>query len=203
MKIICIARNYTDHISELSNKKPKELLFFLKPDTSLLLNNKPFFFPTFSKEIDYEVEILVKINKVGKKISKEFANKYYQEIGLGIDFTARDIQSNLKSLGYPWEKSKAFDNSAVVGKWIYKEKIKNIDDLNFSLLKNGNIVQKESTKNMIWKIDEIVSEISNYITLKIGDIIFTGSPAGVGSIKIEDFLEGFIEDKLIFEFRIK
>ena len=203
MKIICIARNYTDHISELSNKKPKELLFFLKPDTSLLLNNKPFFFPTFSKEIDYEVEILVKINKVGKKISKEFANKYYKEISLGIDFTARDIQSNLKSLGYPWEKSKAFDNSAVVGKWISKEKIKNIDDLNFSLLKNGNIVQKESTKNMIWKIDEIISEISNYITLKIGDIIFTGSPAGVGSIKIEDFLEGFIEDKLIFEFKIK
>ena len=203
MKIICIARNYTDHISELSNKKPKELLFFLKPDTSLLLNNKPFFFPTFSKEIDYEVEILVKINKVGKKISKEFANKYYKEISLGIDFTARDIQSNLKSLGHPWEKSKAFDNSAVVGKWISKEKIKNIDDLNFSLLKNGNIVQKESTKNMIWKIDEIISEISNYITLKIGDIIFTGSPAGVGSIKIEDLLAGFIEDKLIFEFRIK
>tara|TARA_B100000963_G_scaffold321654_1_gene305172 strand:- start:89025 stop:89636 length:612 start_codon:yes stop_codon:yes gene_type:complete len=203
MKIICIARNYTDHISELSNKKPKELLFFLKPDTSLLLNNKPFFFPTFSKKIDHEVEILVKINKVGKKISKEFANKYYKEISLGIDFTARDIQSNLKSLGYPWEKSKAFDNSAVVGKWISKEKIKNIDDLNFSLLKNGNIVQKESTKNMIWKIDEIISEISNYITLKIGDIIFTGSPAGVGSIKIEDFLEGFIEDKLIFEFKIK
>ena len=203
MKIICIARNYIDHISELSNKKPKELLFFLKPDTSLLLNNKPFFFPTFSKKIDHEVEILVKINKVGKKISKEFANKYYKEISLGIDFTARDIQSNLKSLGYPWEKSKAFDNSAVVGKWISKKKIKNIDDLNFSLLKNGNIVQKESTKNMIWKIDEIISEISNYITLKIGDIIFTGSPAGVGSIKIEDFLEGFIEDKLIFEFNIK
>ena len=203
MKIICIARNYTDHISELSNKKPKELLFFLKPDTSLLLNNKPFFFPTFSKEIDYEVEILVKINKVGKKISKEFANKYYKEISLGIDFTARDIQSNLKSLGHPWEKSKAFDNSAVVGKWISKEKIKNIDNLNFSLLKNGNIVQNESTKNMIWKIDEIISEISNYITLKIGDIIFTGSPAGVGTIKIEDFLEGFIEDKLIFKFKIK
>ena len=146
---------------------------------------------------------MVKINKVGKKISKKFANNYYKEISLGIDFTARDIQSNLKSLGYPWEKSKAFDNSAVVGKWISKEKIKNIDDLNFSLLKNGNIVQKESTKNMIWKIDEIISEISNYITLKIGDIIFTGSPAGVGSIKIEDFLEGFIEDKLIFEFMIK
>lgn len=203
MKIICVARNYNDHINELSNEMPSHLLFFLKPDTSLLLNNKPFFFPTFSKKIDHEVEILVKIKKVGKKISKRFAHKYYDKISLGIDFTARDLQSNLKSLGYPWEKSKAFDNSAVVGKWISKEKIRDINDINFSLLKNGNIVQKESTINMIWKIDEIISEISNYITLKIGDIIFTGSPAGVSSIKIDDFLEGYIEDKLIFAFRIK
>ncbi|MDG2397604.1 MAG: fumarylacetoacetate hydrolase family protein [Flavobacteriaceae bacterium] len=203
MKIICIGRNYKDHIKELDNKLPEKPIFFLKPDSSILKNNKPFFIPNFSNRIEYEVEILIRINRIGKNIQKKFANKYYNEIGLGIDFTARDIQNSLKKKGLPWERAKAFDNSAVVGKWINKNHFSNIDDISFHLEKNGKVVQKGNTKNMIWKLNELISEVSKFLTLKIGDIIFSGTPSGVGKIYIDDQYEGFIENKNIFSFKIK
>ncbi len=204
MKIICIGRNYTEHIEELQNEKPKDPVIFLKPDTSVLLKKQPFFIPEFSEDLQYEVEILVKINKVGKYIQAKFANKYYNEIGLGIDFTARDLQNQLKDKGLPWEKAKAFDGSAVIGEnWISKEKISNLHNINFSLEKNGAVVQQGNTANMLWKIDEIIAYVSQFFTLKIGDIIFTGTPKGVGKVHPEDILTGKIEEKNIFEIKVK
>jgi len=203
MKIICVGRNYDDHIKELKNKKPKSPVLFLKPDTCILKNNQPFFFPKFSKNIEHEVEILVKIKKIGKNINKKFAHKYYDEISLGIDFTARDLQQKLKSEGLPWEKSKAFDFSALIGKWFLKSQFLNIDELDFKLLKNGKVTQEGNTNKMIWKIDNLIEEISKFFTLKIGDVVFTGTPSGVGSIKINDKFEGFINDKLVFSTTIK
>ncbi|MAN27256.1 MULTISPECIES: fumarylacetoacetate hydrolase family protein [Mesonia] len=204
MKIICIGRNYTDHIEELQNEKPKDPVIFLKPDTSVLLKKQPFFIPEFSEDLQYEVEVLVKINKVGKYIQSKFANKYYNEIGLGIDFTARDVQNQLKEKGLPWEKAKAFDGSAVIGeKWISKEKISDLQNMNFSLEKNGAIVQQGNTSQMLWKIDEIIAYVSQFFTLKIGDVIFTGTPKGVGKVYPEDILTGKIEEKDIFEIKVK
>lgn len=204
MKIICIGRNYTDHISELQNEKPEDPVIFLKPDTSILLKKQPFFIPDFSKEVHYEVEVLVKIKKVGKHIQEKFAHKYYDEIGLGIDFTARDLQQKLKEKGLPWEKAKAFDGAAVIGeKWLAKDSVADINMLNFSLEKNGEIVQKSNTELMLWKIDELIAYVSQFFTLKIGDIIFTGTPAGVGKVSAEDRLTGFIEDKQIFSIQTK
>jgi 2-keto-4-pentenoate hydratase/2-oxohepta-3-ene-1,7-dioic acid hydratase in catechol pathway len=204
MKIICIGRNYTDHISELQNEKPEDPVIFLKPDTSILLKKQPFFIPDFSEEVHYEVEVLVKIKKVGKHIQEKFAHKYYDEIGLGIDFTARDLQQKLKEKGLPWEKAKAFDGAAVIGeKWLAKDSVADINMLNFSLEKNGEIVQKSNTELMLWKIDELIAYVSQFFTLKIGDIIFTGTPAGVGKVSAEDRLTGFIEDKQIFSIQTK
>ena len=203
MKIICVGRNYDSHIKELKNVKPKSPVLFLKPDTCILKNNQPFFFPKFSKNIEHEVEILVKIKKIGKNINKKFAHKYYDEISLGIDFTARDLQQKLKLEGLPWEKSKAFDFSALIGKWFLKSQFSNIDELDFKLLKNGNVTQESNTNKMIWKIDHLIEEISKFFTLKIGDIVFTGTPSGVGSIKINDKFDGFINDKLVFSTTIK
>ncbi|PRX43122.1 fumarylacetoacetate hydrolase family protein [Salegentibacter salegens] len=204
MKIICIGRNYTDHISELQNEKPEDPVIFLKPDTSILLKKQPFFIPDFSKEVHYEVEVLVKIKKVGKHIQEKFAHKYYDEIGLGIDFTARDLQQKLKEKGLPWEKAKAFDGAAVIGeKWLPKGAVGDINMLNFSLDKNEETVQKSNTRLMLWKIDELIAYISQFFTLKIGDVIFTGTPAGVGKVAAEDKLTGFIEDKQIFSIQIK
>jgi 2-keto-4-pentenoate hydratase/2-oxohepta-3-ene-1,7-dioic acid hydratase in catechol pathway len=204
MKIICIGRNYTDHISELQNEKPEDPVIFLKPDTSILLKKQPFFIPDFSKEVHYEVEVLVKIKKVGKHIQEKFAHKYYDEIGLGIDFTARDLQQKLKEKGLPWEKAKAFDGAAVIGeKWLAKDSVADINMLNFSLEKNGETVQKSNTELMLWKIDELIAYVSQFFTLKIGDIIFTGTPAGVGKVSAEDRLTGFIEDKQIFSIQTK
>ena len=203
MKIICVGRNYDDHIKELKNIKPKSPVLFLKPDTCILKNNQPFFYPKFSKNIEHEVEILVKIKKIGKNINKEFAHKYYDEISLGIDFTARDLQQKLKLKGLPWEKSKAFDFSALIGKWFLKSQFLNIDELDFKLLKNGKVIQEGNTNKMIWKIDHLIEEISKFFTLKIGDIVFTGTPSGVGSIKINDKFDGFINDKLVFSTTIK
>ncbi len=203
MKIICIGRNYTEHIKELENEKPIDPVVFLKPDTSILLKKQPFFIPGFSNDVHHEVEILVKINKVGKYISKKFAHKYYDDIGLGIDFTARDLQSTLKAKGLPWEKAKAFDGAAVIGKWISKNNYKNIDDINFSLYKNGTMVQEGNTKLMLWKIDELIEYVSKYFTLKIGDIIFTGTPAGVGKVVTNDILKGYIENQEIFSIKVK
>ncbi len=203
MKLICIGRNYTEHIKELKNEKSTDPVVFLKPDTAILLKKQPFFIPDFSDDVHYEVEVLVKINKVGKYIDKKFAHKYYDEIGLGIDFTARDVQSTLKAKGLPWEKAKAFDGAAVIGKWIDKKEIENIDALNFSLKKNEEIVQNGNTSHMLWKIDELIEYVSKYFTLKIGDIIFTGTPAGVGKVIANDKLKGFIENKEMFSITVK
>ena len=203
MKLICIGRNYTEHIKELKNEKPTDPVVFLKPDTAILLKKQPFFIPDFSDDVHYEVEVLVKINKVGKYIDKKFAHKYYDEIGLGIDFTARDLQSTLKAKGLPWEKAKAFDGAAVIGKWIDKKEIENINALNFSLKKNEEIVQNGNTSHMLWKIDELIEYVSKYFTLKIGDIIFTGTPAGVGKVIANDKLKGFIENKEMFSITVK
>ena len=203
MKIICIGRNYADHINELKNNRPTEPVIFLKTDTSVILKNQPFFIPSFSNDIHHEVEILVKIKKIGKFIDPKFCHKYYDEISLGIDFTARDLQSELKSKGLPWEKSKAFDGSALIGKWVDKSIFKDVNNLTFSLELNGNLAQKGSTSLMLWNIDEIISYVSKYFTLKIGDVIFTGTPSGVGPININDQLIGKIENEEFFKLKIK
>lgn len=203
MKLICIGRNYTDHIEELENEKPTDPVVFMKPDTAILLKKQPFFIPDFSDDVHHEVEILVKIKKVGKYIDKKFAHKYYDEISLGIDFTARDLQSSLKSKGLPWEKAKAFDGAAVIGDWVSKKEFDDVNTLDFRLEKNGAIVQQGNTKFMLWKIDELIEYISKYFTLKIGDVIFTGTPAGVGSVKPEDILTGYISNKQFFSIKVK
>ena len=203
MKIICIGRNYISHVLELQNQKPKEPVLFLKPDTSILQKGQPFFIPHFTNDIHFEVEVLVKINKIGKHIQSKFANKYYQEIGLGIDFTARELQTKLKDKGMPWEKAKAFDGSALIGEWINKSELDNLYNLNFSLEKNGKEVQCSNTANMIWNIDELISYISKYFTLKIGDIIFTGTPSGVGPVSENDIYKGYLEEKQLFNIKIK
>ena len=203
MKIICVGRNYVDHIKELNNLRPDSPVIFLKPETSIINKKHPFFIPNFSKDVQYEVEILVKINRLGKAISTEFSHKYYNHIGLGIDFTARDIQNILKNKGLPWEKSKAFDGSALIGKWINKSEIPDLNNINFNLEKNGNIVQVGNTSKMLWNIDELISEISKYFTLKIGDIIFTGTPVGVGRVDENDILVGRINEKECFSIKIK
>jgi len=203
MKIICIGRNYTDHIEELENEKPTDPVVFLKPDTSILLKKQPFFIPDFSNDIHYEVEILIKIKKLGKYIDRKFAHKYYDEIGLGIDFTARDLQSQLKAKGLPWEKAKAFDGAAVIGSWVSKSNFEDVNNINFRLEKNKEIVQQGNTQLMLWKIDELVEYVSQFFTLKIGDIIFTGTPAGVGRVDADDYLDGYIEDEKMFSIKVK
>lgn len=203
MKLICIGRNYNNHIAELQNKKPQDPLVFLKPDSAVLLKNQPFFIPEFSDNIHYEVELIVKINRVGKYISPDYAAKYYDQIGLGIDFTARDLQQELKQKGLPWEKAKAFDGSAVIGNWVSKSNFKNIDQLSFGLKKNGRLVQSGNSQQMLWNIDELIAYVSQYFTLKIGDVIFTGTPAGVGAVAAGDTLTGYIEKEEFFSVKIK
>ena len=203
MKILCIGRNYVDHIKELENEVDVEPAVFLKPDTALLQNGNPFYIPDFAKDFHYEVELLIKINKLGKNISPEFAHRYYDEIGIGIDFTARDLQNKLKKKGLPWEKCKAFDNSAAISHFVPKSKYPDINDINFHLDINGETRQKGNSSMMITKVDQIISHLSKYFTLKIGDIIFTGTPAGVGPVKIDDRLRLYIEDKLMLDFMIK
>ena len=203
MKIICIGRNYKNHVNELNNIVPTEPVIFLKPDTSIILKKQPFFIPDFSDDIHHEVEVIIKINRVGKYISKEFAHKYYDKIGLGIDFTARDIQQNQKKFGLPWEKAKAFDGSALIGKWVNKTSFDDINDINFSLMKNNELVQQGNTSQMLWDIDSIIAYVSSFFTLKIGDIIFTGTPAGVGAVKENDKLKGFINGDEFFDLKIR
>lgn len=203
MKIICIGRNYVNHINELQNERPDEPVIFLKPDTAILPKKFPFVIPEFSDDVHHEVEILVKISKVGKYIETKFAHKYYDEIGLGIDFTARDVQTKLKEKGLPWEKAKAFDGSAVIGDFVSKKLFSSVENITFELIKNGETVQKGNTSHMLWKIDEIIAHISQYFTLKKGDIIFTGTPEGVSAVQPDDVLEGFIEDKKLFRIQIK
>ena len=203
MKIICIGRNYADHISELNNERPTEPVIFMKPDSAILPNKNPFVIPAFSNDIHHEVEILVKICKVGKHIDAKFAHKYYEEIGLGIDFTARDVQSKLKEKGLPWEKAKAFDHSAVIGAFTSKKNYSSLENINFELKSNGTTVQEGNTSLMLWKIDELIAYVSQYFTLKIGDIIFTGTPKGVAKVTEGDVLEGFIEGKSMFKIQIR
>lgn len=202
MKIICVGRNYIDHINELSNEKPEEPVVFMKPDTSVLLKGFPFVVPEFSNDVHYEVEVLVKINKVGKYISPKFAHKYYNQLGLGIDFTARDVQSKLKAKGLPWEIAKSFDGATVLGDFIEKDQFADVQNLSFQLTKNGTVMQNGNTQDMLWKIDELISYVSRFFTLKIGDIIFTGTPSGVGKVETGDELEGFLEDRKMFSIKV-
>ncbi|MCC5920674.1 MAG: fumarylacetoacetate hydrolase family protein [Cyclobacteriaceae bacterium] len=202
MKIIAIGRNYADHVAELKNERPDEPVVFLKPDTALLRNNAPFFHPSFSEDIHHELEVVLKIDREGKFIEPQFAPKYFSEIGLGIDFTARDLQSKLKSKGLPWEKAKAFNGSAPVSSFHAKEKY-NLDNLNFHLLVNGEERQRGNTHQMMFGFNELIAHVSQYFTLKKGDLIFTGTPAGVGKVAIGDHLECFLEDELILDFHVK
>lgn len=203
MKLICIGRNYAKHIEELQNERPDEPVVFLKPDSAILLKQHPFVIPEFSSDIHHEIELIVKISKVGKYIEPKFAHKYYEEISVGIDFTARDIQQTLKDKGLPWEKAKAFDGSAVIGSFISKKVFSSLESINFELTNNGKTVQKGNSSLMLWKIDELIAYVSQYFTLKIGDIIFTGTPEGVAVVQPNDVLEGFIENNKVFRINIK
>lgn len=203
MKIICIGRNYVDHAKELNNPVPKEPVFFMKPDTALIQSRNPFIYPSFSNDIHHEVELVVKINKIGKHIEERFAHKYYEEISVGVDFTARDVQQQCKEKGLPWEKAKAFDGSAPTGKFVNISEIKDINNLNFTLQINGETKQQGNTKDMLFNINQIIAYVSQFVTLKIGDYIFTGTPAGVGPVKIGDKLECFLEDKKLLSFNVK
>ena len=202
MKIICVGKNYLKHIDELNSSKEDEPVIFLKPDTSIIQKNQPFFIPEFSNEIHYEIEIILKFNRLGKHIESNFSNKYFNQISLGVDFTARDFQNKFKERGLPWDISKGFDNSALIGDW---KSIKNYDlnNINFRLEKNGKIVQQSNSKNMIWKIDELIAYASKYFTIKIGDIMFTGTPEGVGVVSEDDLLEGFLGNEKVFSVKIK
>jgi len=204
MKLICIGRNYTDHIEELNNERPEHPVVFMKPDSSILLKQHPFVIPEWSDDVHHEVEVLVRIKKIGKYIDAKFAPSYYDAISLGIDFTARDLQAQLKSKGLPWEKAKGFDGAAVIGnEWLPKTSLGDLNTLAFSLEKNGEVVQDGNTSHMLWKIDELISYVSQFFTLKIGDIIFTGTPAGVSKVSPDDKLKGFIGDKEMFSINIK
>lgn len=202
MKIIAIGRNYVEHIEELNNERPDEPVVFTKPDSAILRKNEPFFYPDISKDIHHEIEIVLKINRVGKNIEERFAHKYYDEIGLGIDFTARDLQSKAKAKGLPWALAKGFNGSAPLSKFVPKSKYE-MENLNFSLRINGQEKQKGNTSFMIFSFDYIISYVSKYFLLKKGDLIFTGTPAGVGPVQIEDRLEGFLEDEKFLDFKVK
>jgi 2-keto-4-pentenoate hydratase/2-oxohepta-3-ene-1,7-dioic acid hydratase in catechol pathway len=203
MKIICIGMNYADHVRELHNEIPTEPVFFMKPDTSLLLDNRPFFLPDFSNEIHYEVEVVAKICRLGKNIETKFANRYYSEFTIGIDFTARDIQNKCRKEGKPWEIAKAFDSSAAIGKFIKINQIANLQSINFRLEKNGEKVQEGNTSSMLFSLDQIISYVSKFVTIKIGDLIYTGTPPGVGPVKVGDKLEGFLENEKLLTVDVK
>jgi 2-keto-4-pentenoate hydratase/2-oxohepta-3-ene-1,7-dioic acid hydratase in catechol pathway len=203
MKIICIGRNFADHAKELKNELPEHPLFFLKPDTALLIKTKDFYIPDFTKDLHYECELVVRINRVGKNIQEKFSSNYYNEIGLGIDFTARDIQEDCKQKCLPWERAKAFDYSSPIGDFFIQKEELDLNNVRFRLFKNDKQVQFGETKNMIFSIDRIISYVSQFITLKVGDLIYTGTPAGVGPVQIGDHLIGYLEDKKIIDLNIK
>jgi acylpyruvate hydrolase len=203
MKVLCIGRNYREHISELNHTVPSEPVFFMKPDTAVLTRNRPFFLPDYGSVIHYEVELVLRICKVGKNIQKRFASSYFDAVGIGLDFTARDIQAKCKEKGLPWLVAKGFDNAAPLGKFIEKSVLRDVQDIRFHLEKNGVTVQKASSSEMIFSFEDIISYISKYITLKTGDLIFTGTPSGVGPVKIGDRLEAFIEGEKLLGCSIK
>lgn len=203
MKIICVGRNYAAHAAELKNPVSTEPVIFMKAETAQLLPRMPFFIPDFSTDIHHEVELVVKINRTGKHIQEHFANTYYDEIGIGIDFTARDKQSQLKEKSLPWELAKAFDGSAPTGKFLNKSIFTSVQNINFHLEKNGSIVQQGNSSNMLFNIDKIIAFVSSYITLKKGDLIFTGTPEGVGKVQANDVLDAFIEDQHLLTVKIK
>ena len=203
MKIFAIGQNYIEHNKELNSKNPTEPVVFMKPDTALLKNNKPFYIPDFTQELHYETELIVKINRLGKNIDASFSNRYYAEIGLGVDFTARDLQRKLKAEGKPWEISKAFDNSAVIGNFLPVSELGDVQNIQFRMDLNGKTVQNGNSSDMIFQINELVAYVSRFFTVKIGDLLFTGTPVGVGKVSIGDRLEGFIFDKKMFDFYIK
>lgn len=203
MKILCIGRNYEEHAKELKNPLPSEPVVFMKPDSSLLRNNDPFYLPDFAHSFHHEVELVFKINRLGKNIEERFAHRYYSEVALGIDFTARDLQDDLRSKGLPWEKCKAFDGSAVLSQFVPISKYADIKNLQFKLLVNGETRQTGNSDAMIFNIDQIIAHLSKYFTLKIGDLIYTGTPAGVGEVKLGDRLQGYIEEEVFFDFLVK
>ncbi|KPK85440.1 MAG: 2-hydroxyhepta-2,4-diene-1,7-dioate isomerase [Bacteroides sp. SM23_62_1] len=203
MKIICIGRNYVEHARELNNPLPQNPIFFMKHEACIVRNNKPFFYPDFSQNIHHEVEIVVKIGRLGKAIAKKYADRYYDEIGIGIDFTARDLQDDARKKGLPWEVAKAFDNSAPISRFYNKKDFPDIQNISFHLDINGKTVQHSNTANMIFPVDELISYVSRFITLKTGDLIFTGTPSGVGPVAIGDHLEAFIEDKKMMDFWVR
>jgi len=203
MKIICVGWNYPDHNLEMKHETVSEPVIFMKPDSALLRENKPFFIPDFSKQVEYEVELVVRINRLGKNISEKFASRYYEEVALGIDFTARDLQQRQRALGAPWEIAKAFDNSAVISDFIPLSTLANAEGISFSLSKNGVEVQRGNTRDMLFSVNQIIAYVSQFFTLKIGDLIYTGTPAGVGPVVIGDYLEGFIEGNKMLNFFVK
>jgi len=203
MKIICIGRNYVEHAKELNNPVPEKPVFFMKPDTALLLKNNPFFYPDFTSDLHFETELVLKICKNGRHIEEKFANTYYDEIGIGIDFTARDLQAECKKKGLPWEIAKAFDQSAPMGKFLHVSEFKDFGNINFELKINGETKQKGNSRDMIFSFDKIISYVSQFVTLRTGDYIFTGTPEGVGPTKISDHFEAFIEGKKLLSFNVK
>ncbi|MCY4561871.1 MAG: fumarylacetoacetate hydrolase family protein [Flavobacteriaceae bacterium] len=203
MKIICVGRNYPDHIEELQNNKPSKPVLFIKPDSAVLQRKSQFVIPHFTNHIHYEVELAIGFNALGKHIQPQFACKYFNRVTLGIDFTARDLQNQLKKQGLPWEKAKGFDRSALIGKWIEKKEFENIQNLEFCLLKNDKIVQQANTSKMIWTIDQLISYVSSYFTIKIGDVLFTGTPKGVGPVVSGDILVGVLACREVFKVHVK
>lgn len=203
MKIICIGRNYVEHAKELKNEVPSEPVFFMKPDTAMLRNNQPFFYPSFTQDLQYELEIVLRVNRLGRQIDRKFANRYYDALTVGIDFTARDLQRRCKEKGLPWEIAKSFDYSAPIGDFIPKEELGDLANLDFHLEINGVEVQRGNTRDMIFSFDELIEHTSKYITYRTGDFIFTGTPAGVGPVKIGDRLKAYLGDKLMIDFFIK
>lgn len=203
MKIICIGRNYSAHAKELNNEVPTIPVWFMKPDSAILLKNKPLYYPDFTKDLHYETEVVFRINRVGKHIEERFAHKYYDAIALGFDFTARDLQAEAKKKGLPWEPAKTFDGSAALSNFIPIEEIDDVANISFSMKKNGEIVQEGNTKNMLFHIDKLISYVSQFVSLKMGDLIYTGTPSGVGPVQIGDVLEAFYEDKMMLKTEIK
>ena len=203
MKIICIGRNYREHAKEMNSDVPDKPVFFIKPDTCLNRNNQPFFYPEFTKDLHYELEVVIRFNRIGRSVNKRFAHRYYDAVSLGIDFTARDLQQECKQKGLPWEIAKAFDYSAPIGEFIPKEEIENLGNIEFRLEKNDVIVQQGNTRDMIFSFDELIDYVSRFVTFRIGDYMYTGTPAGVGPVQVGDRLKGYLNNRLMFDFFVR